>query len=329
MSTIDDIKNLIAHGETRTLDSLLGKLKLLDNGRPTNAAVVLFAKDTDKYPQIELRMGCFKGVNKSIFIDNKSESGNIFELLNAGIAFCYRNLRLSGEVVGLQRDDKLEIPIEALREALINALCHRQYERTNGSVSLAIYDDRLEIVNPGNFPPEISPENIKEPHESFPYNKKIAQMLYLCNYLEKWGSGAQRIIELCQKQGLPEPKWITKDGTVKIVFQRLQITDNNVVESQVDKTQVINLIEKRIGGKLAVNGKIGGKLAVNAKIVDKLADVYLFIKENPNCNSDKVAKMLGKGISTTKNYLHILVELELIEPKGTFRNRTYSTYTSI
>ncbi len=133
--------------DNEPLDSLLGKLKLLKNGKPTNAAVVLFAKDTGQFPQIELRMACFKGIDKNIFIDNKSETGNLFHLLDAGVAFCLRNLKLGGEIIGLQREEKLEIPIEALREALINALCHRQYERTNGSVSLAIYEDKLEIVN--------------------------------------------------------------------------------------------------------------------------------------------------------------------------------------
>ena len=83
-----------------------------------------------------------------VFIDNKMETGNFFDLLEAGISFCFRNLRLSGEVKGLLREEKLEIPDEALREALTNALCHRQYERTNGSVSLAIYDDRVEIATP-------------------------------------------------------------------------------------------------------------------------------------------------------------------------------------
>ena len=93
-------------------------------------------------------MGYFKGTNKMVFIDNKMETGNFFDLLEAGISFCFRNLRLSGEVKGLLREEKLEIPDEALREALTNALCHRQYERTNGSVSLAIYDDRVEIATP-------------------------------------------------------------------------------------------------------------------------------------------------------------------------------------
>ena len=307
---------LSGSADKEPLESLLGKLKLLKGSKPTNAAVVLFAKDTEPYPQIELRMACFKGKDKNIFIDNKSESGNFFHLLDAGVAFCFRNLKLGGEIIGLQRDEKLEIPIEALREALINALCHRQYERTNGSVSLAIYDDRLEIVNPGKFPPEISPENIKQPHESYPYNKKLAQFLYLCNYLEKWGSGAQRIIDLCNKQGMPEPKWIANNSTITIVFQRNKEAQVDVT-THTDKQAAIDMI----GGKLAVSG---GKLAVSGGIIEKLADVFLFVKDNPNCNSEKVAAMLNRGKSTARNYLHILSELGMIKPQGTFKDRTYT-----
>lgn len=206
--------------EVEPIPDILAKLKLLDGGRLTNAAVMLFAKNVDDYPELELKMGYFKGKDKIIFIDNKMESGNFFDLLDAGVSFCFRNLRLSGEVKGLLREERLEIPIEALREALTNALCHRQYERTDGSVSLAIYDDRVEIINPGKFPPQITTDSIKKRHESYPRNKKIAQVLYLTKNLEKWGTGANRMIELCHEQHLPEPEWQCDNGTVCVTFRR-------------------------------------------------------------------------------------------------------------
>ena len=110
---------------------------------------MLFAKDTSDYPQLLLRMARFAGVDKNEFIDNQRAKGNFFDLLDAGMEFAYKHLNLSGKIVGLQRADKLEIPIEALREALINAFCHRTYDSPGASVSLAIFDDRLEIANPG------------------------------------------------------------------------------------------------------------------------------------------------------------------------------------
>lgn len=210
-----------------SIEEILSKLKLLNDGKPTNAAVMLFGKNTDDYPEFELRMGYFKGVNKMVFKDTRVEFGNFFELIEAGISFCYRNLRLGGVIRGMLREEELELPPAALREALTNALCHRQYERTNGSVSLAIYDDRVEIINPGKFPPQLTADSVRKAHESFPYNKKIAQVLYLTNNLEKWGTGTNRMIDLCREQGVPAPEWTVEDGTVKVVFKRVTATTSD------------------------------------------------------------------------------------------------------
>ena len=78
----------------------------------------------------------------------------------------------------------------------------RHWERHNLTISLAIYDDRIEIASPGIFPPQITPENIKEPHDSYPHNLKVAEALYRMTYLENWGSGARRIMDACQAQGV-------------------------------------------------------------------------------------------------------------------------------
>ena len=207
-----------ASAEGDKVETLLTKFKLLRDGKPTNAAVVLFGSNVDDYPQLLLRMARFKGTEKMEFIDNKRTTGNFFDLLDAGIAFCFKHLNLSGKVVGLRREEHLDIPVEALREALTNSLCHRRYDDPRASVSLAIYDDRVEIVNPGCFTNGITPENIKEAHESFPYNHLIAQVLYLSTYLESWGTGVRRMIDLCREQGLPEPEYHSDGYTVKIVF---------------------------------------------------------------------------------------------------------------
>ncbi|MBD5192456.1 MAG: ATP-dependent DNA helicase RecG, partial [Bacteroidales bacterium] len=106
------------------------------------------------------------------------------------------------------------------REAIINSLCHRQWAKYNLLNSIAIYDDRVEIGNPGIFPSQITPENIKEPHDSYPYNVKMAEALYRSMWLENWGSGAKRIIEACQEQGVEEPTWRWDGGFVYVTFKR-------------------------------------------------------------------------------------------------------------
>ena len=118
----------------------------------------------------------------------------------------------------LQREEELEIPAGALREAYINALCHCMWERDNVTIGIAIYDDRVEIENPGIFKDPINPESIRSAHPSIPYNHTIAEVLFRSGYLENWGSGAKRIIDLCREHGIPEPIWVDNHGFISICF---------------------------------------------------------------------------------------------------------------
>ncbi len=216
---------------------ILSKWKLLKNGVPTNGAVLLFSNNIDEYPQFTLRMARFVGTNKNMFRDNQRAEGNFFQLLDAGVAFCFKHLSLSGRITNhsLEREEQLEVPYHALREALINALCHRHWERYNLTISLAIYDDRIEIASPGIFPPQITPENIKEPHESYPHNLKVAEALYRMTYLENWGSGARRIIDACQAQGVETPTWSSDGGFVTITFKRPDFKSDIIENDKEDK----------------------------------------------------------------------------------------------
>ena len=272
-----------ASAEGATVETLLGKLKLLNNGKPTNAAVMLFGKNTDDYPQLLLRMACFKGNDKNEFLDNKQEMGNFFDLLDAGTAFCFRNLRLAGKIVGMRREEQLEIPAEALREALINALCHREYDNPRASVSLAIYYDRIEIVNPGHFPAQLTPENIKLQHDSFPFNLKIAQVLYQTTYLESWGSGVRRMVKLCEAQHLAEPEYRLGNNTITVIFRRNRDSQN---DSQNDSQKSLNERQRKIvelmrGNRQITVAKIAKTLSLSAatiyreiKAINTLTELY-------------------------------------------------------
>lgn len=204
------------------VEETLAKWKLLKNGVPTNGAAMLFSDNIDEFPQFRLRMARFVGNDKNEFIDNQRVEGGFFGLLDTGMAFFFKHLNLSGKITNrsLRREEQLEVPYKALREALINSLCHRQWEKYNLTNSIAIYDDRIEIANPGIFPPQITPESIKEPHESYPYNLKIAEALYKSTYLESWGSGAKRIMDACREQDIEEPVWRWDGGFVIVTFKR-------------------------------------------------------------------------------------------------------------
>ncbi|MFN7093858.1 MAG: RNA-binding domain-containing protein [Burkholderiales bacterium] len=186
----------------------LQRLGLIENNKITNATMILFGKNLNyRYPQCVLKLARFRGTDKSEFIDNKQICGNIFKLLDAAIAFANTYLPIASSFSKSEffRKDTPLFPILAIREAVANALVHRDYSYYGGSVSFAIYDDRLEIWNYGLLPSGISAQNLKDLGRSIPRNPKIANVLYYHKIFESWGRGVQMIIDECIKAGHPEP----------------------------------------------------------------------------------------------------------------------------
>lgn len=208
---------------TEPLSDVLRKLELMNDGVPNNAAAALFSTKLRGYTQMQLRLARFRGINKIEFIDNQRVEGNFFQLLDAGMAFFLKHLNMSGKIVGFRREENMEVPAEALREALTNSLCHRQFEKYNLTPSIAIYDDRIEIENPGVLPPQLNTETIKQSHSSYPYNPIMAEVLYRTTFLESWGSGAFRIMEACKAQNAPEPKWSINGGFICVTLDRKSV----------------------------------------------------------------------------------------------------------
>ena len=203
------------------ISDILHRLGLLKDVRLNNAAIVLFGtRFLPDYPQCQLRMARFRGVDKSEFLDQRQIEGHAFALLDEAMLFLRRHLPVAGRIVpGLfEREDEPLFPLEALREALVNAFCHRDYTIAGGAVSLAIYDDRLEIWSDGTLPSGLTPEDLKRDHPSKPRNPLIAKVFYLRGIIERWGRGTQKIVELCIKAGHPEPEFGEQAGSVWVRF---------------------------------------------------------------------------------------------------------------
>ncbi|MFO7687994.1 MAG: ATP-binding protein [Desulfobacterales bacterium] len=203
------------------VSDILHRMGLLKEDRPNNAAVVLFGERfMPDFPQCQLRMARFRGLNKSEFFDQRQIDGHAFLLIEEAMLFLRRHLPVAGRIVpGLfEREDEPLFPLEALREALVNAFCHRDYSIIGGAVSLAIFDDRLEIWSDGILPFNLKPEDLKKDHASRPRNPIIAQVFYLRGMIERWGRGTQKIVELCVKAGHPEPEFGEQAGSVWVRF---------------------------------------------------------------------------------------------------------------
>src|SRR3989338_8821861 len=199
---------------------ILEKLKLIEADVLLNAAIALFGTSfLPYYPQCQLRMARFKGVDKKEFLDSDVLYGNAFELLEKGEFFIKKHLPLSGKVISgqLRREELLLIPYTAVREALVNAICHRDYNYRGASIGLAIYDDRMEIANPGGWPAN---EFLKiiEHHTSKLRNPLIAEIFHKIGYIEKWGRGIQEIFSSCKIAGDPEPEFHVDENEFKLIF---------------------------------------------------------------------------------------------------------------
>jgi ATP-dependent DNA helicase RecG len=216
-------RNRLEDPGSRRLEDLLLGFGLLRNGELLNAAVVLFGR-SDRlmplYPQCTLRLARFRGRDDGEFIDNRQEVGNAFQLFTRAQRFLRDHLPVSGRIVpGLfeRVDDPLYPPV-ALREALANALCHRDYGIHAGSVGIAIFDDKLEITSTGPLRFGLRTSDLAVPHPSLPWNPTIAAVFYLRGIIEKWGRGTIKIDELTQRAGLIAPEFQERAGEVVVRF---------------------------------------------------------------------------------------------------------------
>ena len=196
---------------TRESEALLTGLGLIRGGELLRAAVVLFGRRERMQammPQCLLRVARFRGADRTEFIDNRQFHGNAFMLHRSAQRFMIDNLPVAGRIVPgrFERVDEPLYPTEALREALANALCHRDYSLGGGSVGVGIYDDRLEVTSTGPLPFGQTPEQLFAPHESRPWNPLIADVFYRRGLIERWGRGTIKMVELTTAAGLPRPE---------------------------------------------------------------------------------------------------------------------------
>jgi ATP-dependent DNA helicase RecG len=200
----------------------LDRLHLRVQGKLLRAAVVLFGRQMlPDFPQCSLRLARFKGTSKTEFLDQRQLDGHAFLLLEEADLFLRRHLPVAGRIEPgvMERQDQPLYPPLALREALVNALCHRDYSNSGGAVSVAVYDDRLDIISSGVLPPGITIADLKREHVSRPRNPLIAEVFYRRGLIERWGRGTQRIVELCRMAGQPEPEFEEQSGNVVVRFR--------------------------------------------------------------------------------------------------------------
>ena len=218
---------------------LLAKLRLTDdNGNIKRAAIVLFGKNPAKfYNNCVVKIGRF-GKDSSDIRFQETEEGNIVHLLKEVLEQLNRKFftrAISFE--GMQRIEKGEYPVAALREMLLNALVHRNYLGSS-VVQMRMFDNHFNIWNEGELPAGISLDSLKRQHHSRPRNLLIADVCFKGGYIDAWGSGTLKIISTCKEAGLPDPEIIEQDGGILVTLFKNKFSKEQLQKLGLNERQI-------------------------------------------------------------------------------------------
>jgi len=202
-------------GQKTPTPTVLSHLNLLDEGRLGHAAILLFGKKPQRF-LITSEVKCLHFYGTTVakpFSDYKIFKGTVFEMADQAVEFVLNKIAAA---VGTRAESNqvpvtFEIPRQAIAEAIVNAIAHRDYT-SNASVQVMLFADRLEVWNPGELPPSLTFEDLRRPHASVPRNPLIAEPMYLTRHIERAGTGILDMIGLCKAAGLRPPKFSQSGG---------------------------------------------------------------------------------------------------------------------
>jgi ATP-dependent DNA helicase RecG len=262
---------------------------LTKEGQPTNAAILLFGKTPSIVsPTCSFKIGRFGKRNDELHFQDIIEC-NLINMPDKVLGkLSDRYLLRPISYKGLERQELLEYPEPALREAILNAIIHKDYAST--WIFLRVYDDKLELWNPGLLPEELTIEKLKEQHSSYPRNPHIAEVFFKAGYIEAWGRGTTNIIHECLAYGLPEPHLAENQGGLKVTFRKNIYTEADLTSIGLNERQV---------------------------------KAVLIAKENGYITNRQYQKEFGVTDRTALRDLNELVQRELLYTSGTTRDRRY------
>ena len=214
-------------------EDILGRLKLIENGILNNTADIMFGKR----PGLEVQMAIFASTEKLTFNDIYRAEGSVLELVDAAERYIRNAMRYRVVIDGTQisRKEIPEIPHIAIREALLNSFCHKNY-RTPQNNEVAIFSNRIEIYNPGTFPIGVTPDDfIRGKGRSVHRNPLLAQIMYYSKDIERFGTGLKRIADECEDASV-KYEFVSDNYGFTVIFYRppLWTSDNsrdNIVDS--------------------------------------------------------------------------------------------------
>jgi predicted HTH transcriptional regulator len=220
---------------------VLTHLHLLSGGYPTNAAILLFGRDPQHFiPGAEVRCMHFHDTEIQRPVPfYRIFKGTVFTQVNMAADFVMSKLNRSvgSRVDSNQAPVRHEIPPDVIREAIVNAVAHRDYTSA-GAVQVSVFADRVEVWNPGVLPASLTPESLRYPHGSIARNHRLCEALFLASYIEKYGTGTLMMIRESIAHALPEPDFIQRGEEFTATVWRDWLTKGVLAELDLNNRQV-------------------------------------------------------------------------------------------
>lgn len=306
--------------EIEDVEDFLIQVGLLKNGNITNACMVLFGKNPIRFiSQSRIRLTLYP--SKTLgnqFIDDRMFEGNIFKNITAIFQYIDVVYGKNYTVKGLLRKDKLNYPELALREGILNAIVHRDYNSVEGFLQISIYADRTEISNYGKLPDGITIQDLKVEHNSILRNPDIAQMCFYRKYIEMLGSGTQRMIRDCKENKFKTPVWKEKGNVTTVTFPDVAHNRN----SEGISKGIIEGISKGVVAKF--EGIIEGITeGITADVKDKILKILLVLHKEGGVRTVDIEKRIDIPAKSLERYIKQLKDAGIIEFRGANRTGGY------
>ncbi|MEO5644330.1 MAG: ATP-binding protein [Bacteroidia bacterium] len=233
----------------KTTVNLLAKLHLMEKGRLTRAAILLFGKNPQLFfPSCFIKIGKFS--NEDELQSSEEIKGNLFNQAEKVLEILKSKYLVSEvQIKGLYRTETLEYPETALREALVNAIAHKEY--SGAHIQIKIYPNKLTFWNPGGLPQGLTVALLKKSHPSHPRNKLIAAVLHDAGLIEQWGHGTVKMVRDCIKAGLPEPSFEEHGGGMLVTFIKDIYTEEYLNWKGINDRQIKGILHIKEFGKIS------------------------------------------------------------------------------
>jgi ATP-dependent DNA helicase RecG len=217
--------------------NILENLRLTEKPYLKRASILLFHPDPEKYfTGAYIKIGFFQTDTELIFQDEVK--GNLFEQVEKTIEILFtKYIKAIISYEGIHRVETYEYPKDAVREAILNALAHKDYSM-GVPIQISVYDEKLMIWNYGQLPEDWTVENLKQKHSSIPYNPDIANAFFRAGLVESWGRGTIKIIEQCKEHGLPKPQFENSGKDFWVIFRKDIYNETSLKKLGINERQI-------------------------------------------------------------------------------------------